>query len=286
MTEKKDLAIGGQALIEGVMMKGDKFVAAAIKDPDGKIVVEKMAFQPIVKRFKFLNLPFVRGFINLLEMMYIGTKMLMKSAEISLEEEHNMSTWSIVLTMITSFSFSILLFIVLPAAIFTFLKSYVESTILLNLLEGLVRFLIFIFFLLFTLLFKDMRRVYEYHGAEHKTIHAYEDGAELNPENIREHVKEHDRCGTSFILVVMVISIIMYTFLGRPDFLHRILYKLLMLPIVSGIAYEVIKLKGNNILSKLLKILIYPGILLQKITTREPDDEQIKVAVIALKEVL
>lgn len=286
MSEKKDLAVGGQAVIEGVMMRSDDKMSCAVRNPEKEIIIETKPFTPFTKKYKFFNVPIIRGFINLIEMMYVGTKTLMYSAEIAIEEEtQKASTYEFVTSLIFSLSLSIGLFIILPAFLFTHLKGYIDQTIILNLIEGLFRFSIFLAFICFTLFFEDMRRVYQYHGAEHKSIHAYEADDDLTVTNVKKYTTLHPRCGTSFILVVMIISIVIFTLLGRPDFLHRVLYKIILMPMISGIAYEVIKLQKKVDL-KIFKLLILPGLMLQKLTTREPDEEQIEVALAALKEVI
>ncbi|OGH99311.1 MAG: hypothetical protein A2X42_01980 [Candidatus Margulisbacteria bacterium GWF2_38_17] len=283
----KDLAVGGQAVIEGVMMRGENIIATAIRNTQNKIVIEKRQYQSLSKRYKFLNLPVLRGFINLLEMLYLGFNILMYSAEVALggSTEKKTSKWELTFSAAFSIGISVAMFIVLPAFIFDHLKSMVSNTLLLNVIEGVIRFSLFFSFLIFTMFFDDMKRVYQYHGAEHKVIHAYESGQGLDMDNIKKRTTLHPRCGTSFILVVMIISIIVFTFLGRPDFFHRVAYKIMLMPIISGIAYEIIKLNKKYDIF-FLHWLVFPGLMLQKITTREPDEKQIEVALAALKEVI
>lgn len=287
MSDIKDLAIGGQAVIEGVMMRSDNLIATAIRNVQGEIIIDKRDYTSLTKRYRILGLPIIRGFINLLEMMYFGVKILMFSAEVALGEDKvtQTSTMEVVFSSLFSLLISVLLFIALPAFVFVQLKAFISSTILLNIIEGLFRFVLFFGFLIFTLFFDDMKRVYQYHGAEHKVIHTYEAKEPLDVAYIKAHTTLHPRCGTSFILVVMITSIVVFTFLGRPDFLHRVLYKILLLPFISGLAYEVIKLNKKYNIS-FFKLLVYPGLMLQKITTREPDDQQIEVALAALKQVI
>lgn len=287
MSDIKDLAIGGQAVIEGVMMRSENLIATAVRDPNGTIIIDKQNFTSFSKRYKILGLPVIRGFINLLEMLYFGFNILLYSAEIALGQDQvgKTSKWELFFSTLFSIGFSVLLFVVLPAFVFVQLKSSISSTILLNIIEGLFRFVLFFGFLVFTLFFDDMKRVYQYHGAEHKVIHTYEAQEPLEVSYIKQHTTLHPRCGTSFILVVMITSIVIFTFLGRPDLLHRIAYKLMLLPLISGLAYEVIKLnKKYNI--PLFKLMVFPGLMLQKITTREPDEAQIEVALAALNEVI
>jgi len=282
----EDIA-GGQALIEGVMMRHGSKIAAAVRRPDGEIVFKEREHIPATKRHKLLGLPFVRGTITLFEMMIIGIQFLMFSTEVALsEEEKKPQGWEMYVSFVISFAVAIFFFVIVPAFFFTRIKFYIDSLILLNVLEGCVRLGMFLCFLAATLLLSDMRRVYMYHGAEHKTVFAWEDGQELTVGNVTKYSTRHPRCGTSFILFVMIVSILVFSLLGRPDFLHRVLYKILLLPVVAGISYEAIRFTGKYSRFKLIQILSWPGLVLQKITTREPDADQIEVAIEAMKKVI
>jgi len=289
MTDKpksEDIA-GGQALIEGVMMRHGNRIAAAVRRPDKEIVFQEREYIPLTKRYKILGWMFIRGTITLFEMMIIGIKCLMFSAEVALsEEEKKPKGWEMYLSFIISFTVAIFFFVVVPAFFFTKMKFFISNLILLNILEGCVRLGIFLCFLSATLLMKDMRRTYMYHGAEHKTVFAWEHGQELTVENVKGFSTRHPRCGTSFILFVMIVSILVFSLLGRPDFLHRVLYKILLLPVVAGISYEAIRFTGKYSHSKLVQLLSWPGLMLQKITTREPSDDQIEVAIATMKKVI
>ncbi|MFZ3104561.1 MAG: DUF1385 domain-containing protein [Smithella sp.] len=289
MTDKpksEDIA-GGQALIEGVMMRHGNRIAAAVRRPDKEIVFQEREYIPLTKRYKILGWMFIRGTITLFEMMIIGIKCLMFSAEVALsEEEKKPKGWEMYLSFVISFTVAIFFFVVVPAFFFTKMKFFISNLILLNILEGCVRLGIFLCFLSATLLMKDMRRTYMYHGAEHKTVFAWEHGQELTVENVKGFSTRHPRCGTSFILFVMIVSILVFSLLGRPDFLHRVLYKILLLPVVAGISYEAIRFTGKYSHSKLVQLLSWPGLMLQKITTREPSDDQIEVAIAAMKKVI
>jgi len=277
---------GGQAIIEGVMMRHGDRIASAVRRPDNEIIIKEQHYVPLTKRYKILGLMFVRGSVTLIEMLIIGMKSLLFSAEQALaEEEEKPQGWEMALSMLISFAFGIFFFIVVPAYCFTLLKSVISSTILLNIIEGCIRLGLFLCFLAFTLLMEDMRRVFMYHGAEHKTVFAWENGEELTVENVRNYSTRHPRCGTSFILVVMIVSILVFSLLGRPDFLHRVLYKLMLMPVIAGISYEVIRFTGKRRNWGWIQILSAPGLLLQKITTREPTDDQIEVAIAAMKKV-
>ena len=282
----EDIA-GGQAIIEGVMMRHGNKIAAAVRRPDNEIVFQEREYIPLTKRYQILGWMFVRGTVTLFEMMIVGIQALMFSADVALaEEEKKPQGWEMYLSFVISFAIAIFFFIVVPAFFFTKIKIYIGNLILLNILEGCVRLGIFLCFLLATLLMADMRRVYMYHGAEHKTVFAWEHGQELTVDNVKEYSTRHPRCGTSFILFVMIISILVFSLLGRPDFLHRVLYKIMLMPVIAGISYEAIRFTGKYSHSKLVQMMSWPGLMLQKITTREPSDDQIEVAIAAMKKVI
>jgi uncharacterized protein YqhQ len=284
--QPEDIA-GGQAIIEGVMMRHGNKIAAAVRKPDKEIAFQEQYYVPLTKRYKFLGLAFVRGSVTLFEMMIIGMKCLLFSAEQALaEDEKKPQKWEMTVSVMISFSVAILFFIVVPAYCFTLLKSAVSSTLLLNILEGFIRLGIFLCFLGSTLLMEDMRRVFMYHGAEHKTVFAWENGQELTVENIKKYSTRHPRCGTSFVLVVMITAILVFSLLGRPDFVQRIFYKLMLMPVIAGISYEVIRFTGKHKNLLWVQIISWPGLMLQKITTKEPTDDQIEIAIAAMKKVI
>ncbi len=284
---KKDDIAGGQALIEGVMMRhGDK-IAAAVRKPDGEIVFRERHHVPLTKRYKLLGLIVIRGFVTLFEMMFIGMKNLLFSSEVALtENEEKPSVWQLALAMVISMGTALFFFIIVPAYCFSLLKGMIVNTFVLNIVEGCIRMGLFFIFLGMTLLMDDMKRVFMYHGAEHKTVFAWEEGAELTIENVRSYSTRHPRCGTSFIMIVMIVSIMVFSLLGRPDFLHRVLYKLTLLPLVSGISYEVIRFTGRHKDWRWVQILSWPGLQFQGITTREPTDDQLEVAIAAMEKVI
>jgi len=284
---KPDDVAGGQAVIEGVMMRHGIKIATAVRNPQHEIIIKEQDYSPLSKRYRLLGLPFFRGFINLIEMMSIGMRTLLFSAEVALEEgEQKPGKWELPLAVIFSVGFSLTFFIAVPAFCFSLLRQWIASTLLLNLAEGGIRMGIFLTFLSSTLLMEDMRRVFMYHGAEHKTVLAWENGQDLTIKNIKDYSTRHPRCGTSFLLVVMVVSIFTFALLGRPDFIHRVMYKLLLLPVVSGISYEIIRFTGKHRDRKWVQILSWPGLMLQKITTREPTDDQLDVAIAAMEKVI
>lgn len=285
-TGPDDIA-GGQAVIEGVMMRHGNRIAVAVRSPSKEIIIKEREYVPVTKRYPALGLRFIRGSVTLVEMMIVGIKSLLYSADIAMaEEETKPKRWEIAVSLCVSFGLALTLFVLIPAFCFAMLRGVIHSTILLNLVEGLIRLGIFLTFLATTLFMKDMRRVFMYHGAEHKTVFAWENGRDLTLDNIRRFSTRHPRCGTSFILVVLVISILVFSLLGRPGFLLRVVYKLALFPLVAGISYEIIRFSGKHKDKGWVRAISMPGLMLQKITTREPTDDQIEVAVAAMKRVI
>ena len=291
--------IGGQALIEGIMMRGPKDVAIAVRKPNDEIVLKKEELNTLGMRYKFFRLPFIRGIVGLIESMIIGINSLTYSAEffdegIEDDKEYFLDkvfkdkaeTVEMIITLIFSLLLTIGLFILLPSFFTNLFKNKIESPFLFNLIEGLIRISIFLIYVILISKMEDVDRVFEYHGAEHKTIHCYENGEELTVENVKKYPILHPRCGTSFLLMVMLVSILVLSFFGWPNPLQRFLIRLLMLPVIAGISYEINRLIGKSN-SRLAYYLSYPGLFLQKIATvKEPDGEQIEVAIVALKGVL
>lgn len=296
-------SIGGQAVLEGVMMRGPKDIATAVRKSDGEIVIDKQPISSITSKYKFLKLPIIRGVVNFVESMVVGVKSLMYSAElydIEGEEGYEPSKFekwlddkfgdkikdiAIYAAVAISLVLGVGLFMLLPTVIVGFLKHVTASPIVLNLAEGVVRISIFLIYISLVSMTKDIQRVFQYHGAEHKTIAAYEHGEELTPENARKYSRLHPRCGTSFLLIVMVVSIIFFSFLRWENVFYRLFFRLLLLPAVAGVSYEVIKFAGKS-KSKAVAVLTKPGLWLQNLTTREPDDSQLEVAIASLKAVL
>lgn len=280
----KGFSYGGQAVIEGVMMRGATGIAIAVRKASNDIIVREEALQSWVQRYPLLRLPLIRGVLALIETMVIGLRSLSFSAsEYAEGEGEELGFKELALTLIVAFAFTVGLFIVLPALVIRFLQSSIDSNVVLNLVEGAVKVGFFLAYIIAISGLRDIRRVFEYHGAEHKTIHCYEAGQELTVANVRRFSTLHPRCGTNFILLVLLTSVFVFSFFGRPPFLQRILIHLGLLPVVAGLSYEIIKLAGKH---KLVQVLVYPGLLLQKLTTREPDDSQLEVAISALQAVL
>lgn len=307
MSEKKITSIGGQAVIEGIMMRGPEKTAVAVRKPDGEIIIDE-------KENKVKNgirkIPFVRGVFSFLDSMVIGIQALMFSAnfyeedgsakegkkESQSEKKENqneeMPGWMMALTILSSLALSIGLFIALPNLIASFLVPTGENeagnnVVLYNFVESVVKIILFLGYLLLVSRMKDIQRVFEYHGAEHKTIFCYENGDELTVENVKKYQRFHPRCGTSFLLFVIVISIIVFSVIGRFESkLVNVLVRIALLPVVAGISYEMIRFAGKHTDNKWVSWLNKPGMWLQKLTTREPDASQIEVAIQALKTVL
>lgn len=305
-------SIGGQAVMEGVMMRGPFKTATAVRKPDGEIEV-KLEEIGTKKHNALLRLPIIRGCVSFIESMVIGIKALMYSAsfvdlEDGEESESKFEKWLedklgdkikdvvIYFSIVVSLFLSVGLFILLPTAItrgiewicenfITSAKSFTSAAAFTGLCEGIVRMIIFLGYMFLVSLMPDIKRVFEYHGAEHKTIACYEAGDELTVENIKKYTRLHPRCGTSFLLFVMIISIILFSLLPRTGIITRMLMRLALMPVVAGLSYEVIKLAGRR-KNKIVKMLTKPGLWLQKLTTREPDGSQIEVAIASMKPVI
>ncbi|RJX27750.1 MAG: DUF1385 domain-containing protein [Dethiobacter sp.] len=285
MREEK-LHIGGQAVIEGVMMRNKSNIAIAVRRDKGTIFVQKKHFHSVSERYPFLKWPLFRGFIAFVEALILGYQSLTLSAEQVLEgEEEELKGWELPVTLAISLAAGIGLFILLPTVLMKFLKQGLEMPLLLNLGEGLLRLVIFLSYILIISHWKEVGRVFQYHGAEHKAIACFEAGQPLTVDNARNYSTLHRRCGTSFLLVVMVTSILLFSFFGWPGLWQRILIRLLLLPLVAGISYEAIKLASarDNIFTR---ILSQPGLWLQLLTTKKPRDDQVEVAISALQAVL
>ena len=283
-TERIKKFVGGQAVIEGVMMRGPGYTATAVREPAGTIVVQKEVTKSIADTYPILKKPFLRGCVALYESLVIGMKALSFSAKAAGDEEEEMSNSEIAITMVISTVFAIAVFLALPTFIVKFIPGVQDNHVVLNLIEGVIRLVLFLLYIWGIGLTKDIQRVFQYHGAEHKTIHTYELDLPLTVENVRQQSRLHARCGTNFLLIVMVVSIFVFAFLGWPNLLERILSRVLLMPVVAGIAYEVIRLAGRSEHS-FVKAIIKPGLVLQYMTTREPEDDQIEVAIRALEEV-
>lgn len=285
MTKQK-FNVGGQAVIEGVMMRGAEKIAVAVRQPNGEIAVDVKPVSSIRDKYPVLKKPLLRGVIALFESLYDGMKALTYSAQVSGEDEEQLSTKEMVMTIITSVLLAVGLFIVLPTWSMRFLHSVTDDPMLLNLAEGVLRMVIFLGYIAIISSMKDIQRVFQYHGAEHKTIYTYEAGKPLIVENVRPFSTLHPRCGTNFLMIVMLISMFVFAFLGWPDLWERIASRVVLMPVIAGVSYEIIRFAGAHADNRLVHFSILPGLLLQKLTTREPDDAQIEVAIASLKAVL
>ncbi len=297
----KPKSVGGQALIEGVMMKGSDNLAMAVRKSDGEIVVKK---EPVsrMEKSSLYKVPIIRGVIAFINSMVVGVRAITYSAEIfeeidSEEEKSKFEKWledkfgdktdDIItyLSVALALAMSIVIFMFIPTFLINFLKNIFTNQIVLSGFEGILKIFMFIGYIILISRIKEIKRVFQYHGAEHKAIHCYESGKALTVENTREFTTLHPRCGTSFLLIVMVLSIVLFSFLGWDSPVQRVAMKLMLMPLVAGISYEVIKKAGKS-KSKIVCAISYPGLMLQKLTTNEPDDKQIEVALVALKSIL
>ena len=272
--------VGGQAVIEGVMMRGKTHVAVAVRQPDGEISVDVRPVNSISDRYPILKKPFLRGVVSLVESLVMGMKALAYSAQVSGDEDEKLDSKEMALTIAVSAGLAILLFIVIPTWSMRFLTGITQDHMALNLAEGVLRMAIFLAYIAAISSMNDIQRVFQYHGAEHKTIYTYEAGLPLKVENVRPFSTLHPRCGTNFLMIVMLISMFIFTFLGWPSLLERIASRIILMPVIAGVSYELIRYAGAHTDNPLVRIAITPGLLLQKLTTRQPDDSQIEVALL------
>lgn len=295
----KKVDVGGQAIIEGVMMKKQDVYSIAVRKPDKEIVLEKRNYTSFSKKHKLFGLPIIRGAVAFVESLVMGMKILTYSAEFfevegeyeqskfekKLEEKYGkkkMDDILILISIVLATALSVGLFILVPLGISQLLKPFLESTRMINLIDGIIRVLILFGYIFLISFMKDIKRVFQYHGAEHKSIHCLENEEELTVENVRKQSRLHKRCGTNFLFIVVAISVIVLTMFNVDTFFLRLGIRLILLPFIAGFSYEIIKLLGKND-NILADIVSFPGLCLQKITTQEPDDEQIEVAIAALK---
>jgi uncharacterized protein YqhQ len=283
--------IGGQAVLEGVMMRGPSAWSVAVRKPDGVIAEVNRPIASVLLRHRWLRIPIVRGVVALGESLAIGFRALAISANYAAQEEGDegevqteLTRGQLLFAFGIAIGFALLLFKVSPALITNWLP--IESTGAFVVVEGLVRVTIFVAYLLLISLLPDLKRVFQYHAAEHKAINAYEAGAELEPERVARFSLLHVRCGTAFLLYVMVVAIFVFAFFGRPSWYWLIASRILLLPVIAGIAYEIIRFAGKHPQQPVLRLLLAPGLWLQRLTTREPTLDQIEVSIRALREVL
>ncbi len=270
--------IGGQAVIEGVMMRGFGKVATAVRNADGNIDLQVNPVKSIADKYKILKLPFLRGSVTLFESLVLGMKSLSFSAQAAGEEDEQLTDTEMYATIFFALILACGLFLAIPTFAAKFLHTWTDDAFYLNLAEGFLRLIIFFAYIFAISQMKDIQRVFQYHGAEHKTIFCYEADLPLTVENVKKFPRLHPRCGTAFLLIVMIVSIFVFAFLGWPNLWLRILSRIILLPVVAGIAYEIIRFAGRS-KNSIVHLAIMPGLWLQYLTTREPDDSMIEVAI-------
>jgi uncharacterized protein YqhQ len=279
---------GGQAVIEGVMMLGKEGVAISVRQPNGELNV---VTQPLASIYKgrLRAKPVIRGIIVLIETLVLGTQSLLRSAQVAAAEEGEREIPTALLwgTAAISLALGIVLFFMVPLFTTRYLiDPYIQSAVLSNVLEGLIRIGIFVAYLKLISLIPDIKRVFAYHGAEHKVVNAYEAGVPLDVESVKRYSTAHARCGTAFIFIVLIVAIFVFALFGQPTLWVRILSRIALIPVIAVISYEIMKLGAAHINNPVVRALLAPGLLLQSITTREPDDSQIEAAISALNEVI
>lgn len=290
LVARRDAPIGGQAVLEGVMMRGVSTWAVAVRNPEGQIEIEIDTVKPWAQRHRLWRLPVIRGVVALGESLKIGFKALAISANAQMEEDEDGEkeeiggfVWG--LTILFSMLLAIGLFFVVPVGLTSLIKDQLGSALLFWLVEGVLRTAIFIGYILAISKMPDLRRVFEYHGAEHKTISCFEAEDELVPARAKLYSRLHPRCGTSFLLIVMVLAIFVFAPIGLPEWYWLLLSRILGIPLIAGLSYEVIKWAGKNRRKPWVRTLMWPGLMLQNLTTREPDEEQLAVAIASLEAV-
>ena len=284
--------IGGQAVIEGVMMRAPRSIAIAVRRPSGEIVVKKDEVVPLSERYPITKLPVIRGAVALFSSLIIGIKALNFSANEAMAEDNGgkeeLSSWAMGGTMAVAFGFGILLFFIMPLYITKLLVPIIgDSNIVFNLVDGVIRVAVFLLYIWLISRMKDIQRVFQYHGAEHKSIFAFEAGEELIVENVRKYSCLHPRCGTSFLLIVMLISVVIFSLIPKLwPFYMKAGSRVLLLPVIAGVSYEILKWTAKHDSAPLVRLLISPGLALQRLTTKEPDDSQLEVAIRSMQEAL
>jgi uncharacterized protein YqhQ len=287
--EKKEpsLAFGGQAVMEGVMMRSKDHMVVCVRQPNNEIVTKTEELHSLSEKYRFLKLPFLRGILALFETLYAGIKGIYFSANAAFgedeDEEEVLNPKEIAVVVAVAICLSILLFSVTPFFLTSLLN--LGGGVLFNIAEGVVRLSFLLAYLVVVSLVGDFRRIFQYHGAEHTAINAYEAGVELNVESARNYSRFHARCGTSFLLIVSLISILFFSLMPRADYLVRLSYRIVLIPVISAVSYEILKLSDRYRESRIMKVLVAPGLALQHLTTRQPDDDMIEVAIKAVKEV-
>jgi uncharacterized protein YqhQ len=285
---EKSFHYGGQAVMEGVMIRGKEGVAISVRQPDGELNTVRQPLASIYKG-RLREMPLVRGIIVLVETLVLGTRALLHSAQIAAAEEGEEKIPAALLwgTVAASLALGVALFVMVPLFATRYLiDPYIDSALLSNVFEGLIRIGIFIAYLKLISLMPDIRRVFAYHGAEHKVVNAYEAGVPLEVEAVKNYSTAHARCGTAFLFIVLILAIFVFALVGQPTLWIRILSRIALIPVIAVIGYEIMKFGAAHINNKVVRFLLAPGLMLQSMTTREPDDSQIEAAISALSEVL
>jgi uncharacterized protein YqhQ len=287
LSAQRDAPVGGQAVLEGVMMRGVSTWAVAVRKESGEIDVQSFPLVSWTKRHRVLRWPIIRGVVALVESLKIGFNALNISANAQLgEDEEPISGGMWVGTMVVALLFAVGLFFVVPVGLTSLFKDHLGSAFLFWLVEGVLRTAIFLGYIALLSRLRDLRRVFEYHGAEHKTISCFEANEPLTPENAQRYSRLHPRCGTSFLLIVMIVAIFVFAPLGLPEWYLLVASRIIGVPLIAGISFEVIKFAGRNRRKRWVQTLMWPGMMLQKLTTREPDLEELAVAIAAMEAVL
>ncbi len=279
---------GGQAVIEGVMIRGKEGVAISVRQPNGQLNVVRQPLASIYKG-RLRQLPFIRGIIVLIETLVLGTQSLLHSAQVAAAEEGEEKIPTAVLwgTVVVSLGLGVVLFFMVPLFATRYLiDPYIESSLLSNLFEGLIRIGIFVAYLKLISLIPDIKKVFAYHGAEHKVVNAYEAGVPLDVESVKRYSTAHARCGTAFLFIVLIVAIFVFALVPQPTLWIRILSRIALIPVIAVISYEIMKFGAGHSKNRVVWVLLAPGLLLQALTTREPDDSQIEAAISALNEVI
>ena len=285
------MRVGGQAIMEGVLMRSPNFWGMAVRTPKGELDVQAEPFRSVTRRSKLFRLPVIRGFLSLAETLWLGMRALTLSTNVALGEEQELSKKEIAVTMVFGLGLAFLLFLAAPVlgtkGLGWLMGDSIENPLLFNLVEGVLRIGIFMLYLLgITAASKDIKRFFAYHGAEHKAIKVYERGEEMIPVNARKLDTSHVRCGTSFILYVLVLSILVFSLLPIDWWVEALAARVVVIPLVAGLAFEFIMWSARNQGNPIVRALVWPGLQLQKLTTREPTDDQVEVAMASLKKVL
>jgi uncharacterized protein YqhQ len=291
LVAKRDAPLGGQAVLEGVMMRGISTWAVAVRNPEGQIEITSESLVPWAKRHRLWRVPVLRGVVALGESLKIGFRALAISANAQMEEDEEgnkeeIGGWMWGLTVVFSLVLAVGLFFVVPVGLTSLIKDQLGNAFLFWLVEGILRTAIFIAYIVAISRLPDLRRVFEYHGAEHKTISCYEAEDELVPARAKLYSRLHPRCGTSFLLIVMVLAIFVFAPIGLPAWYWLLASRILGIPLIAGLSYEVIKWAGKNRRKRWVRAVMWPGLMLQNLTTREPDEDQLVVAIAALEKVL